>query len=119
MNILIVEDNQVNNYLLNKIVKHMGHSTTQVYDGSECFPLVENTSFDAILMDVCMPGMNGTIAMKKIKQLGIDTPVIAVTALAMAGDKEDLISDGYDFYVEKPIKPASLSEILDQILIKA
>ena len=103
--ILIVDDNRQNVRLLTDILESQGFNVDTAYSGATGLELAYKNNPDLILMDVQMPNMSGTEAMRTLKTNGImrKTPVLAVTALAMNGDEDELLSAGFDGYVSKPI----------------
>jgi len=126
--ILLVEDNKANQMFMKVILKKMGFTFDIAFNGLEAlekFPRVtcENgaTIYDAILMDENMPSMNGIEATKRIleieKELSLPhTPIIALTANALKGDRERFLNAGMDEYITKPVDKKKLSEILNQVL---
>ncbi|MCA1294545.1 PAS domain S-box protein [Paenibacillus sp. alder61] len=115
LNILIAEDNEINRIVLKKMLERLGHATREAANGLEVLQAVAYESFDMIFMDVHMPEMNGLEATRVIKSklLPEKCPVIvAVTANALAGDRENCLSAGMDDYMSKPIKPAVVAKII-------
>ena len=110
--VLIAEDNIVNQKVAYFMLEKQGHLVTGVRDGKEAVDAVDKGIFDVILMDIQMPNMNGfeaTAAIReKEKQSGRHTPIIAMTAHAMKGDKEMCLEAGMDDYVPKPLKADEL-----------
>ena len=114
---LIVEDEPINQQILKAILTKLGHKTRVVSDGNSAMDLMMTTDFDVILMDVQMPGLDGLETTRrirsskkyeKIKRI----PIIALTAYAMAGDKEKCIEAGMDHYLSKPVDVKALGKIL-------
>ena len=120
MRILLVEDNVVNQKLAVGILSKHGHETTVAGHGMEALEILEETSFDLILMDVQMPVMDGLAATRAIRQreenTGKRTPIVAMTAHAMKGDREACIDAGMDHYVPKPIRVSSLMTVFDELM---
>ena len=116
LHILLVEDNQVNQKVATRLLQKRGHRVALAASGEEALHSLAQHSFDLVLMDVHMPGMDGieaTIAMReKEKSTGHHQPVIAMTALAMKGDRERCIAAGMDGYLSKPIDLKKLDEVL-------
>lgn len=112
--VLIVDDNEANLKLLYSLLVHKVDSVSQAKDGREAFNLCNNECFDLILMDIQMPVMDGVTALEKIKDnsLNINTSIVAVTAHALPGEKENLISQGFTAYISKPIDETLLEHIL-------
>jgi CheY-like chemotaxis protein len=112
LRILLAEDSLVGQKLAVGILEKEGHSVFVTSDGGKAIAALENRTFDVILMDVQMPEMDGfeataTIRAKE-KRRGTRTPIIAMTAHAMKGDRERCIAAGMDDYVPKPIRPREL-----------
>jgi signal transduction histidine kinase/CheY-like chemotaxis protein len=103
--ILVAEDNFTNQEVAKAILGGAGVHVTIVVNGEEAVEAVKNGSYDAVLMDVQMPKMNGYQATRQIRKLpGCDTlPIVAMTAHAMKGDEEKCLEAGMDGYVAKPI----------------
>ena len=116
LHILLAEDNRVNQRLATRLLEKRGHSVVVVENGQEALTILEESSFDLVLMDVQMPLMDGieaTIAIRK-KEMGTlaHQAVIALTAHAMKGDQERCLDAGMDGYLSKPIHIHELNELL-------
>jgi signal transduction histidine kinase/ActR/RegA family two-component response regulator len=115
--ILLVEDNIVNQKLAVRLLESRGHKVTVVADGRAAVAAVKNQQFDIVLMDVQMPEMSGFEATRLIreheKHTGKHLPIIALTAHAMSGDRENCLESGMDDYISKPIKPEVVFEIVE------
>ncbi|MDE2027196.1 MAG: PAS domain S-box protein [Candidatus Omnitrophica bacterium] len=107
LRILLAEDNMVNQRIATKILEKLGWKVTAVANGQEVLNVLNNQTFDVILMDDNMPVLGGLETVQVIrreeKQTGLHVPVIAMTANAMAGDRERYLAGGMDGYVSKPI----------------
>lgn len=118
MRILLVEDNAVNQMLASAILKKAGHKVEVAADGVEAVDAVRSRAFDAVLMDIQMPEMDGLEATRRIRQL--DDPeqsniyIIAMTANALMGDREKCISAGMNDYLPKPIDQKKLLAALEK-----
>jgi|GEM_PF-1264520 len=113
--ILVAEDNEVNRSVIRGLLTKSGHTVDIVVDGVEAVAAAMRSSYDLILMDVQMPKMDGVAATARIRSLSGDSgrvPIIAVTANAMAGDRERYLAAGMDDYVSKPIDPARLAKVI-------
>lgn len=112
--ILIVDDNGQNRRLTRKVLQFAGFRTVEASGGVEGLSLAVAHRPDLILMDIRMPDMNGSEAVRKLKD-DVRTsaiPVVALTSSTMKGDRERFLADGFDGYLEKPIR---VLEFPDQI----
>ena len=116
LNVLLAEDNKVNQMLALRLLEKLGHITHVVNNGREALAACEGANFDVILMDVQMPEMGGFEATARLREReaarGAYTPVIAMTAHAMPGDRERCLAAGMDDYVAKPVQPTALAAAL-------
>ncbi len=115
LRILVAEDNHVNQMLITALLGKAGHHTEVVANGLEAVQAVQATPYDLVLMDVQVPEMDGPTATKKIRRLigkVRDIPIIALTANAMAGHREEYLAAGMNDYVSKPLEPAALFEAI-------
>ncbi len=116
LRILLAEDNPVNQELAVGILQSCGHIVTVASNGREAVDLYRAKSFDVVLMDVQMPVMDGFASTGEIRaieaQIGRRTPIIAMTAHAMEGDREKCLAAGMDAYVSKPIRTALLLDTI-------
>jgi len=112
LRILLAEDSVVNQKLAVALLQHQGHTVATAANGREAVDAVARGAFDVILMDIQMPEMDGLEATAAIRanQLasGDHTPIIAMTAHALKGDRERCLQAGMDGYVTKPIRPREL-----------
>jgi len=119
LRILLVEDNLVNQKMTVTMLKKRGHTVSVANDGVECLAALENGAFDLILMDVHMPKMGGFEATQAIRAsenaTGAHLPIVALTALAMTGDRDACLKAGMDGYVSKPINAAELFGTLERL----
>ena len=122
LRILLVEDNPVNQKVARLMLSKLGHRVATADNGQKAVDLLREQEFDAVLMDMQMPVMDGYEATRVIRDLerqgglpGRDRlPVIAMTAHAMAGDREKCLDSGMDDYISKPIDSASLHRIVEK-----
>ncbi|WP_088179389.1 response regulator [Zoogloea sp. LCSB751] len=125
--ILLVEDNPVNQTVAVKMLQKAGHSITLASNGKEAVDFFDNGRFDLILMDVQMPVMGGFEATQAIRAREARrswaaggqwrfTPLIAMTAHAMQGDRDRCLMAGMDDYIAKPIKPAELFAVIERVM---
>jgi CheY-like chemotaxis protein len=120
LRILLAEDNVVNRVVATVILEKCGHSLVQAGNGREALKAAASEAFDLIIMDVQMPEMDGLEATRRIREAekatGHHTPIAAMTAHAMAGDRERCLAVGMDYYLSKPLIKAELYGLLDQIV---
>ena len=116
LRILLAEDNLVNQRVALRMLERMGHMVTLAGTGREAVQRWEPGLFDLVLMDVQMPEMDGFEATAAIRARGGATPIIALTAHAMAGDRERCLRNGMDGYLQKPIQPKELTALLNDHL---
>nr|WP_297350389.1 CHASE domain-containing protein [uncultured Caldimonas sp.] len=116
LRILAAEDHPVNQKLVERILSLHGHHVTVVGDGKQAVEAARHARFDVILMDMQMPEMDGIAATRAIREFeqaeGRRTPVIAVTAHAMHGERERLLAAGLDDYLSKPFVPEHLCSVV-------
>lgn len=117
-NVLIAEDVKTNQMLVEKMLQKLGLNVTIVEDGIEAVSKAITGEFDLILMDMMMPNMNGYDATKEIRNKGIMTPIVAMTAKIMADDKNECMKAGCDDYIAKPFSKNELVQIISKYLIK-
>jgi len=119
LRILLAEDNPVNQKLMILMLKKIGHSVVPVSNGRKAVDAATTEEFDLILMDVQMPEMDGFEATAMIrghqKITGTFTPIVALTAHALKGDREKCISAGMDDYITKPIQSRELLRIINSV----
>jgi signal transduction histidine kinase/ligand-binding sensor domain-containing protein len=117
LSILLAEDNAVNQRLAQRMIERMGYSVTVVDNGRKAVEAALRQTFDLILMDVQMPEMDGFEATACIRRAEDahrrNTPIVAVTAHAMAGDREQCLRAGMDNYISKPIHFEDLQELVN------
>ncbi|MBM4349461.1 MAG: response regulator [Deltaproteobacteria bacterium] len=117
--ILVVEDNIMNRRLAVKLLEKLGCRVDVAADGIEAVSLTERFSYDLVLMDCQMPKMDGYEATAEIRRLegrSRHTPIIAMTAHAMLGDRERCLEAGMDDYLSKPLKPEKINAALNKWL---
>ncbi len=110
--VLVAEDEEGSQILAERILKKFGLEVVIAADGKEAIEKALRESYDLILMDIQMPVMNGYKAARKLRQEGITTPIIALTAHAMPGDREECLNAGCDGYISKPFELKELRKVL-------
>ncbi len=112
LRVLLVEDQEVNRTFVQRLLERQGHRIVPAADGLMALELLERDSYDLMLLDIQMPGMGGEEVLARLRQSeqasGLHLPTIALTAHALAGDKEKLIAAGFDGYISKPVQMAQL-----------
>jgi len=118
LRILLAEDNVVNQKLALRLLQQMGYRADLASNGVEAIECIERQTYDVVLMDVQMPEMDGLEASRRITarwQPNERPRIVAMTANAMQGDREECLAAGMDDYVTKPIRVDALVEALDQV----
>jgi PAS domain S-box-containing protein len=122
LSILLAEDNLVNQKLAVRLLERRGHQVVVANNGREAVEMLKRQHFDAILMDVQMPEMDGyeaTAAIRREEQTtGKHIPILAMTAYAMKGDRERCLEVGMDGYISKPVRAKELFESLEGIPVQ-
>jgi two-component system sensor histidine kinase/response regulator len=120
LHVLVVEDNPINQQVARRLLEKAGHTVSVAGNGVEAVHRVAAGSFDLVLMDVQMPGMDGLTATEAIRAgeraTGRRVPIVALTALARQGDQERCLEAGMDGYVTKPFAPAVLFAAMAEVL---
>ena len=116
--ILVVEDNPLNLKLVRDVLQFAGYDVIEAQSGEEGLRVAQEDPPDLVLMDLQLPGIDGTETLRRLRQgsLGRDVPVVAVTAFAMAEDRERAALAGFDGYVEKPISVRALPGQIEAFL---
>ncbi len=117
LRLLVAEDNAINQQVATGLLSRLGHRADVANDGGEAVVLVERGEYDLVFMDVQMPGMDGIEATKTIRRLSgpkSGVPIVAMTANAMAGDREAFLAAGMDDYISKPISRRALAALLER-----
>jgi signal transduction histidine kinase/DNA-binding response OmpR family regulator len=118
--ILLAEDNAVNQTLAVRILEKQGYSVTVAADGQAALDEFQQGTFDLVLMDIQMPGMDGfqaTAAIRENEKLsGAHVPIVAMTAHALIGDEQKCLAVGMDGYVSKPIRTSELFGTIEKVL---
>lgn len=116
--ILIVEDNEKNLKLVRDILQFKGYQTVEAKTAEEGIELARTRTPDLILLDIQLPGMDGITALRHLKEdpSRQQIPVIALTALAMDHDREQILAAGFDAYQTKPISIKEFTEVVRNVL---
>ncbi len=119
LNILVADDHPANRDLIGKILQKRGHVMHFANDGQEAVERWAKQQFDIILMDVQMPGMDGYQAARTIREVERErhthVPIVAITAYAMQGQREECLSAGMDAYMSKPVKSLELVTLVESL----
>jgi CheY-like chemotaxis protein len=118
--ILLVEDNEMNRDMLSRRLMRKGFDVVMAVDGGQAVTMAEGERPDLILMDMSLPVMDGWEATRRVKAAETTghIPIIALTAHAMAGDREKALGAGCDDYDTKPIEMPRLLEKIDALLAR-
>ena len=114
--ILVVEDNKINQMVSKKMLENKGVLCEIVDNGEDAIEIAKNYKFDMILMDVHLPGINGTIATKKIREFDTITPVIALTAISLNENRKMLLSYGMNDVITKPFVPENFYAVISKYI---
>jgi len=117
LRILLAEDNAVNQKLALRLLSQMSYGAEVAGDGQQAIEALQRNDFDVVLMDVQMPELDGLEATRRIRARwpGRRLQIVAMTANAMAGDREACLAAGMDDYISKPIRPAELAAALERV----
>ena len=120
LSVLVVEDVEINREIMRVILEKRGHRMTTACDGSEAVEACRQGAFDLVFMDIQMPVMDGYQAMRAIRAreqgTARRTPIVAMTAYALKGDREKCLEAGADDYLSKPARPAEVLAFLERLL---
>jgi two-component system, cell cycle response regulator DivK len=118
--VLVAEDNAVNRELLRELLESRGYNVMEACDGQEALQMLEQTHPDILLLDIGMPVLDGFAVIRQIRKNPsyATLPVLAVTAYAMRGDRENVLNSGFDGYLSKPINARDLGNELERLLQK-
>lgn len=120
LHLLVVEDNAINRQVVVHLLEQAGHVVSLALHGKEALTLLQAEHFDAILMDIQIPEIDGLETTRRIRaqerHTGAHVPIIAMTAYGIHGDRERCLAAGMDDYLTKPIRAAALSQVLAQVI---
>ena len=116
--ILVIEDNALNLKLVRDVLEHAGYAVGSATTGELGVEAASSEPPDLVLLDLQLPGIDGHETLRRLRDdvLPAGVPVVAVTALAMAEDRERATRAGFDGYLEKPISPRALPAQVEQFL---
>jgi two-component system sensor histidine kinase/response regulator len=118
LSILLAEDNVVNQRVAVRVLEKQGYQVAVASNGLEALKAMQHHSFDLVLMDVQMPELGGFETTERIRRYerlnGTHIPIIAMTAHAMTGDRERCLAAGMDDYISKPIRAATLIDLVEK-----
>lgn len=116
--VLVAEDNAINRELISAMLEAMDFNVVQAVDGQHALELLSANLPDVVLLDLQMPRMDGREALRRIRENPdwSHLPVIACTAFAMQGDREEILNRGFNGYISKPISISDLVEALRAVL---
>lgn len=119
--ILVVEDNSLNRLLVHDLLELRGHAVVEAATVGEACSLLARERPDLLLLDVQIPGGGGEAVIREVRQHAhlADLPIIAVTSLAMPGDRERLLSIGFQGYLSKPIDTRTFGAAIESYLKSA
>jgi two-component system, cell cycle response regulator DivK len=116
--VLIVDDNEKNVKLERDVLRHAGFRTVEAATGGDGVSLAREHQPDLVLMDIRLPDIDGTEALRRLKAdpLTAAIPVVALTSFAMTGDRDRFLAEGFDDYLEKPISVRDFAEQIRSML---
>lgn len=117
--ILVIEDNAANLDLVSYLLKAFGYEVACETSGASGLETAMSGAYDLVLSDILMPDMDGFEFARRFKAdpRAARTPLVAVTALAMAGDREKILAAGFDGYISKPIDPRTFGSQISAFLV--
>ena len=118
--VLVVEDIEMNRKIVRIVLRAKGYEVLEAANAEEALEVLRTDVPDLILMDIALPGMSGEDLTRRIKAhpQWSHLPIIALTAAAMKGDREQYLSAGCDDYISKPIDTHALADLVDHYLLE-
>jgi two-component system CheB/CheR fusion protein len=120
LRVLVVDDLPLNRLIASRLLEWQGHVVAEAHDGNEAIDMTARQAFDVVLMDIQMPGMTGVEATRMIRQreklCGGHLPVIALTAHALQEERDQILHEGFDGYITKPMQLQTLADELRRCL---
>lgn len=116
--VLLIEDDSASMQLMLYLLKSFGFTTLFAFNAEDGLRLAQSAAPQLILCDIGLPGMSGARLVRELKALDAlrNVPVVAVTAMALKGDREGLLAMGFDGYISKPIEPENLQAQLNEFI---
>jgi CheY-like chemotaxis protein len=114
---LLAEDNHINAVLATALIKRLGHHVDVAVNGKRAVEAVQAATFDLVLMDMHMPELDGLEAARQIRRLpgqAAQTPIVALTANAMASDRLKCLAAGMNDFLSKPFEPSELAALIEK-----
>lgn len=119
LKILVAEDNELNATTMLAILRKAGHQPSLAENGRKALEMWSSEPWDCIVMDIQMPEMDGILVTTTIRsqeqQVGGHVPIIALTALALSGDKDRLLAEGFDSYLSKPVDAKTITDEIRRV----
>lgn len=119
MRILVAEDERDLNRLIERRLEREGYAVDCAFDGHDAERLIDSFEYDAMVLDIMMPGPDGLTLLRSVRERGIDTPVIMLTALDSIDDRVRGLERGADDYISKPFSPDELSARIKAVIRRA
>jgi CheY-like chemotaxis protein len=116
LRLLLVDDNEVNREVLSEMLHRLGHEVTLAVDGEQGQALLDTMPFDAVFMDVQLPGIDGLELTRRFRAAGQTTPVLGITAHTSPRDRDRCLAAGMNAVLTKPVIMQQLEEILESVL---
>lgn len=114
--ILVAEDEEINYLYIFEALSELDYEIVHAWNGQEAVDIFQAQKPDIILMDIKMPKLNGFEALELIKKTSPNTPIIALTAHALSGDKEKALEAGFDYYLSKPVSEDQLIGAIEKFM---
>ena len=115
--VLLVEDNKINQMITKKMLENKGMTCCIIDNGEDAIIAMQNNTFDLVLMDVHLTGINGTEATAEIRKFDKTTPIIALTAISLNENREMLLSFGMNEVITKPFNPDYFYTVISDYLV--
>jgi CheY-like chemotaxis protein len=115
LRLLLVDDNAINRLVGQRLLQRDGHEVEVLESGEQAIDRLGSERFDAIFMDVQMPGLDGLETTRILRARGVTSPVVALTANALTGDREMCLAAGMTDYLPKPLDLAELRAVVQRV----